>query len=726
MIYALYGIALLLSSSLLFAVQPMVAKMIQPLLGGTPAVWNTAMVFFQTLLLGGYLYAHLTTRWLGPRKQSILHLLILSGGLLFLPIAFAPPDDPSSLASPALWLLLALLISVGWPFFVITSTAPLLQSWFATLEHPRADDPYHLYAASNAGSLLAILAYPFLIEPHLGLQAQSLIWAAGYLLLIASIALCAALLWRSPRRSLPPSPIVGPLTLSRPRRFRWILWAFLPSALLLAITTFITTDLAPVPLLWVPPLALYLLSFILVFARRVFLPRQLWGYLMPPALLGLFTLFLIDSGSLLLLEILFQLAAFFVISMYFHGRLAADRPPPYALTEFYLYLSLGGVLGGIFTALLAPMLFTTLLEYPLLVTAAAISLSPHLTGQRLFQRITTITAVAMMVLLLALHLFNGNTGLSPQIGFSLLALLVLLSTNYLRPRQLRGAFAFLGLLLSLSIYLPGPEILDRRRSFFAAHQVQTDSSGHFHLLYHGTTNHGVQSQLIGFRDWPLAYYYPTGPLDDIFELLHRRPHPGPVAVVGLGTGSMAAYSRERLQIDFFEIDRAVIEIASDPTLFTYLQSCGDLCRIIVGDGRLQLSAIDDHRYDLIVLDAYTSSAIPVHLLTREALELYLRKLRPDGLLAIHISNRYLDLEPPLTRAAHHLGLISRFRHDHVGEDHEYYDLYAHSSTWMVMARHADPLQELAIDPIWESPPPRENLRLWTDDFADILSTYGFD
>ncbi len=728
--YVLYAITLLISSSLLFLVQPMVAKMIQPVLGGTPAVWNTSMVFFQALLLGGYLYAHLSTRWLGTRKQAIIHLVIMVIGLAFLPVAFGSPSDPAGLESPAFWLLTTLFIGVGWPFFVISTSAPLLQKWFSTIDHPRAADPYHLYAASNVGSVLALLAYPFVVEPLIGLQAQATLWAVAYFILIASVGTCAVILWKSPPppkgkvdSEAPPASII-PVTWRR--RSRWVIWAFIPSSMMLAVTTFITTDIAPVPLLWILPLAVFLISFILVFARKKLVPEEVWWAFFPPALLTLMVYFLVEPGLPLWAGTSLHFGAFLVFCMVFHGLLAADRPHTDSLTEFYLWMSVGGVLGGAFTALAAPLLFDQLLEYPLLLVLAAFFFPAKFYQQRIV-RLTLLGYFVVGIVTIIYQLFPADT-LAGNIALFALpagAMVATALTVGFRPQRINVLLATLAVMVSASYAWPGPDDLYQERSFFAVHNVRTDNDGEYHMLFHGTTVHGIQGRTEELLDIPLAYFYPLSPIGEIFDILNEEASGHPIGLVGLGMGSIVSYSQGDRPWDIFEIDPAVHRIAANPDLFSYLDNCGNHCNVIMGDGRLQLDAVEDDRYELIILDAYASSAIPVHLLTREAIEIYLSKLRPDGIIAFHISNRHLDLEPPLTQAAHDLGLATRVRVDRLGEDNPYHDKRASPSTWLIMAHTPEALRDIADDPGWIKVEPRQGVRTWTDDYANILSTLRF-
>ncbi len=726
-----YAITLLISSSLLFVVQPMVGKMVQPVLGGTPAVWNTAMVFFQALLLGGYLYAHLTTKWLGTRRQAVFHLVVLAIGLLFLPVGFEAPSDPASLESPAIWLLGTLLIGVGWPFFVVSTSAPLLQKWFSTIDHRDAADPYFLYAASNVGSVFALLAYPFLIEPRIGLHTQTVLWTVAYGILCASVAACAFILWKSPPPSDEPGPGEAPPASKTPltwqRRGRWIIWAFIPSSMMLGVTTFITTDIAPMPLLWIPPLAVFLISFIIVFARRQFIPLNFWLILFPVFLVALATLYLTNSPGPLWFITLINFVGLFIFCMVFHGLLAADRPHTEFLTEFYLWMSFGGMLGGVFNALIAPLIFNQLLEYPTLLVVAALMFPVEAYRRKWVQRSLVLSLAAGLVFCLfpALRTLDVSTIgfsflLACLVGFALAIVFTLFLQRWI-PRVLAG------LLLAVTIYQaqPAAHHLHVERSFFGTHVVIHYGEANVHGLLHGNTVHGLQFRDEGLSHLPASYHHSRGPIGQVFQRLGTRTERHPVAVAGLGSGALAAYAVPDQEFDFYEIDPVVKEIASTPEYFTYLSDCRGECSVILGDARLQLEAAPDERYELIIMDAYSSTAVPVHLLTREAVETYLQKLRPDGILAFQISNRFLDLEPPLTQIAEELGLESRVQHHNIATADPRWAFLGESSDWVIMARDRQALGTLAYDDRWLDLEPLEGMRTWTDDYANVMRFYRF-
>jgi hypothetical protein len=740
---ALFALTLFVSAALLFWVQPMIAKMILPLLGGTPAVWNTCMVFFQAVLLAGYAYAHATTAWLGVRRQVVLHLALLCSPFLVLPVGLAAGWVPPSDHNPIPWLLALLAVSVGLPFFVLSASAPLLQTWFAGTGHRSAGDPYFLYAASNLGSMLALLGYPLVLEPFLSLKpdrwlSQNWLWTAGYALLVALMAGCALAVWLAPRgvkrkegggAAQAPGELSGPITLLPPpralARLRWVALAFVPSSLLLGVTTYITTDIAPVPLLWVIPLALYLLSFILVFARRPLLPPTWAARALPMAVLGTAFTFFFEAVPKVGLPL--HLLTFFLAALVCHGELARDRPPPRYLTGFYLCISVGGVLGGLANALVAPLVFDRIAEYPLALVLLCLlrpAGRPADSGGWRSRCLDVGLPLALGGAVAAgLVLGLPAAGLKPvPVTITLASLPLLLACYAFKDRPLRFALGVAVLLLTagLSGRLYDP-VLYRERTFFGALRVTHDLEGNCHQFAHGSTLHGKQSLDPERRREPLTYYYRTGPVGRVFKAFQRSPASPSVAVVGLGAGSLACYAKADEEWTFFEIDPAVERIARDPRFFTFLQDCraGDL-DVLLGDARLRLQEAPARHYGLIVLDAFSSDSIPVHLLTREALRLYLDKLADGGILAIHASNLYLDLRPVLGELARDAHLACRVCDDTaISEEDARRGKTA--SRWVVMARRDEDLGSLASDPRWQSLSGDTGGAVWTDDFSNIAT-----
>jgi hypothetical protein len=706
----LFAATLFLSASLLFVVQPMMAKLVLPLLGGAPAVWNTAMLFFQGALLAGYAYAHLLVRHLGPRLQVGAHLAVLAAGFLFLPLGLPAGWSPPPDASPIPWLLALLGVSVGLPFLAVAATAPLLQAWFARSGHPAAADPYFLYAASNLGSILALLAYPFLIEPALPVSLQRLAWTGGYAALCALIALCGL---GAGGRALPPAPAADEAAAPSAReQARWVALAFAPSSLLLGVTAFITTDLASAPLFWVVPLTLYLLSFVVVFARRPPL-RHAWMLALQPFVLiplGIFYTF--GTSGRLLLVIPLHLLAFFLACLVCHGELARARPAARHLTRFYLWMSLGGVLGGAFNAIVAPLAFPGIWEYPLAIVLAA-ALRPRLApGRRSLDLVLPLLLLAFVLVPVLAATPFGDFGLPGRLLYFALAGM---AAYAFRLRPVRFALG-VGALLAVGLIGGDNDVLYQERSFFGVARVEADEARGLVTLVHGTTLHGGRLTDPERVLEPITYYSAGGPIGDLFDF--TRP-PARIAVVGLGTGTMACWTKPGDTLAFYEIDPAIVRIARDRRYFDFLAGCAPEARIVLGDARLELAKAPDDAYDRIVIDAFSSDAIPVHLLTREAFALYLRKLSPDGILVVHISNRHLDLAPVVAALARDAGLAAVRRNDESTAE-GVHTLRRTRSDFVALARRPAALAFLAHRPGWEEVDTAHAGRPWTDDYSDIV------
>jgi spermidine synthase len=738
---AVFTLTMFVSAALLFLVQPMFARMVLPLLGGTPQVWNTAVVFYQLVLLVGYLYAHVATARLGVRRQAVLHALLLLLPLLVLPIGIPLGWTPPTEANPIPWLLALLMVAVGLPFFVVSATSPLLQLWFAGTEHPAAKDPYFLYAASNLGSMLGLLSYPFLLEPTLRLDEQSSLWALGYGLLIVSMLGCAAIVWRS-RALTPRSDGQASILFARVgseittgRRLRWVLWAFIPSSLMLSVTTYLSTDIAAVPLLWVIPMAIYLLTFALAFARTSIFRQQTMVRMLRLMLLVMIYMWFLRIAILWLAPL--HLLTFFVVAMACHGALAHDRPPPSHLTEFYLWLAVGGALGGMFNALLAPVLFNSVVEYRLVLALAALAfvgkgdISSDPRGRRLDFGLPLALGVVVAGMVLVLQTADLDWGLDARgemLVRGLLFALPILALHRLRHRPLRFGLGVTALVVVSLVFGSSPyvgstnEVVHADRGFFGVHRVVYLELGEerYHYLLHGTTLHGMQSLDPARRQEPLAYFYRTGPIGQVFEALNEEQKLQEVAIVGLGVGSLACYSEPGQDWVFYEIDPLVAETAQDPRFFTLLRDCAPTAQIVLGDGRLSLAKAEDQQFDLIVLDAFSSDSVPTHLLSRESLALYLQKLAPHGLLAYNVSNKYMDVRRVVADLALDSGLVGLAQVDLDVTDEEV-ELGKAASEWVIMARTTEDLGKLAQDPRWHKLEGQPGQDVWTDDFASIIS-----
>ena len=727
-----FAVTLFLSALLLFWVQPMFTKMVLPMLGGVPAVWNTAMLFFQTALLAGYAYAHLSSRFLGLRWQVILHLGLLALAATALPIAVAPGWTPPTEGMPVGWLIGLFAVSVGLPFFVVSATAPLLQRWFSHSGHETADDPYYLYGASNIGSMLALLGYPVLVEPALTLAGQSWSWASGYGVLGLLIVLCAVYLLRGAMGegwAVRARPVAMAMPADRSvgwrRRAHWLALAFVPSSLLLGVTSHITTDIAAVPLFWVIPLALYLLTFVLTFSRKPLLKHEWMLRVQPGFLLIAATLYLVHDPLVPLT--LLHLSTFFVCTMVCHGELWRKRPETSHLTEFYLWMSFGGMLGGVFNAVAAPVLFDSVVEYPLALILACL-LRPWFRGRipdLNFRALLAIVFPAVGVIAAAAALGLADLGLA-QIAWVMVFVLVAGAAHVFA--RLPWAFALgIAAIFGMMQFAPTDDrasstVVAHARSFFGVYAVTYKRDGRFSALVHGTTIHGAQHVDPDRRREPLTYFYREGPVGSVFE---RLPNAGDrsIGIVGLGIGTTACYRQPGEDWLFYEIDPLVTELARDPRYFHYLADCAPDAPVIHGDARLSLERLEDRHFDLLILDAFSSDAVPVHLMTREALALYRRKLDDGGLLLINITNRNVDLAPVLAALVADAGVTARTQR--FVPNAAAFEDFAAASEWVILAEDPATLAILDSDPRWVPLPPSPGTKPWTDDYSNIFGAMNW-
>ena len=682
------------------------------------------MLFFQVMLLAGYAYAHLVSTRLPFRRQLTVHLLLTLAAFAFLPVtAHAIGWD---LGAPVLTLLAVLLGTSGLPFFVISSTAPLMQRWYALTGSHSRQDPYFLYAISNAGSMCSLLAYPVIIERFIGLQAQALLWSVGYVVLALLLLVCGILVWRAHPSSQASSPAHQPNSdVTWQQRLLWLSLAFVPSSWMLAVTMRLTTNIAPMPLLWILPLGIYLLTFILVFARRQLIPHRWVQYAFPAVVLVLLGSS-VFSGRWNLLAL--HTGVFFIGAMFCHGALAARRPRVEHLTEFYLWMSAGGALGGVFNALVAPLLFPLQLEYGIVIAAAC--------GLHAFTATELKSKPFFLVLCAGVFCVVGLVYTLPVTKSYVAVAAVMFSLPILLSLQLlKWRVAFTAVLLGISSLVefdagPTYEVLARARSFYGIHLVVVDRPRlnpqdgspfpQYRRLLHGTTQHGCQSLAAARECEPLLYYHPSGPLGDCFTALASdSPDSQTIATIGLGTGAMACYQTDQRHFVFFEIDPVVKRIAT--TDFTYLAACGAGAEVQIGDGRLRLQQLADASCTAIVLDAFSSDAVPTHLLTREAIAIYLEKLQSDGLLIFHVSNRYLDLPAVLAAGANDAGLVALHANSiasSLAEQEAQFRQGIAPATYVVMARKPEHFRGLDSLPRWNSLQPT-NQRVWTDDYSNI-------
>jgi hypothetical protein len=728
--------ALLAGSMLLFLLEPLFGRLVLPTLGGAPAVWATCLVFFQITLLLGYAYAWAVTRWLSLPAQVLLHLALLAGAAAFLPVRLVPTWLPPAEANPIPWLLAVLAISIGLPFLVVSTTSPVLQHWFSNTKHPDAHDPYFLYRASNIGSMFGLLGYPFVVEPWLGVRAQGLLWGAAYALFAMLALACAWLLWQHPRdttRDARPAPASAggarrspgpPARPGWPQLARWTALAAVPSSLLLGVTTYLSVDVAVVPLLWVVPLWLYLLTFVLAFAPRPLVSVRAQTVALPLIVLPLVIAIMMRAADPPWLFVPLHLIAFFLSALLCHQQVADERPAAEHLTLFYLCLSVGGAVGGLFNALVAPLVFSRLLEYPLGIAALCL-LKPyrHVPVRRARVNAADVwMPVALGLAALAAIALMASAGPAFEtfvvpFGLGLPMFLCFIFS----PRPVRFGLGVAAVLLVWSFHPNRYEsAVATERSFFGVHRVVNHEPGSLRLLYHGNTLHGAQSLDPSLAREPEAYYTRSGPAGQLFDAVAHRSGQA-IGVVGLGTGALASYAQPGQRWVFYEIDPVVVRLARDAGYFSYLRDAAAPVRVEVGDARLSLARAPAQAFDLIVLDAFSSDAVPVHLLTREAIRLYLAKLKPHGVLAFHASSRFLRLRREFLALAEDAGLVHLRQLDMRSERASTWTGWT-PSEWVVMARDREDLGAVAADARWgriDEPP----AHVWTDDYSNLLALF---
>ncbi|WP_296675216.1 spermidine synthase [Novosphingobium sp.] len=718
----LFVLTILTGSFLLFLVQPMIARMALPRLGGAPNVWNSAMLVYQALLLGGYFYAHRLAR-MPVARQAKIHLILFAIAALTLPVGLIdlPPAKPGL---EAIWVPALLGLSIGPVFLLVSAQAPLMQRWYAA--NPLAGEPWALYAASNLGSFSGLIAYPLLAEPLLSLHAQAWGWSIGYGLLFGLIALCALARRDAVDQVAVPDVQANVAPVPRRKIALWLALAAVPSGLMLSTTTHLTTDLFAMPLLWVIPLGLYLLSFVFAFSERRGAARLL-TLLAWPSLFTAGALAMVSQGSSALFPVFASIALLFLICVALHGRLYDERPNAAHLTFFYLIMSVGGVVGGLFTALIAPLAFDWAWEHPILVLAAAVLIPPSdRFDWRKLPGLDQSSHHLMRLAALALALFcswqialivldNGDRAVAALwlTGVALGGLLV----SQWRPLVLlvtMWAMLAEGGLLTIQETLNGM----RERSYFGIYTVRERPTEKVRTLAHGTTLHGIQSTDPALIRQPLSYYGPTSGAGLAFSQAQALYGSGArLGVVGLGAGSLACYKRPGEAWTFFEIDPLVLAYSVKRT-FTYLKDCAPEARVVIGDARLELARIAPASFDMLAVDAFSSDAIPLHLMTDEALGVYERALSPKGMMLIHISNRFIDLEPVLAADAKKRGLFAVKRND-VPDTSAGFS----PSLWIAMSRDPQAIAGLQAGTklqSWEKLG-KPAKTVWTDDHASILS-----
>lgn len=740
---ALFVITILTGSFLLFLVQPMIARMALPKLGGAPAVWNSAMLVYQALLLAGYAYAHRLSR-ATPQRQAMVHVGVLLVAALWLPLGLASFAIPAN-GSPVFWVPWLLFASIGPLFFAVAAQAPLMQRWFGLAGNE--GEPYALYAASNLGSFGGLIAYPLLVEPAMPIAAQTWLWSGLYLLLFVLVLVCARTVWHehatgasrmaaavAPTEAVPVPPI------DWQRRLYWIALAAVPSGLMLSTTSHMTTDLMAMPLIWVIPLGLYLLSFSVAFADNRLL-ADICSRIAPTVLLIGGALIFVIWGKAAYVGAGVSIALLFVIAVALHGEMYRTRPDPSRLTEFYLMMSLGGVIGGFFCAIVAPLLFNWTWEHPILLLAAA-ALMPQfrlfdLGEERIFGKNGwTIAALIIALATLALGFYIGSSfgAEGSRIKTALVALVLIAGILVTGRRLALTIVVAAGMVANggwnnIELAASGA----RMRSYFGTYTINQDSGLNVRWLSHGTTMHGMQ--LLHEPTLPISYYGANSGVGIASRRAEEIFGPGAsVGIVGLGTGTLACYKKPGQDWHFFEIDPLMVEIARERRIFSFLEKCAPDAAMHVGDARLTLAEQPAGRFDLLAIDAFSSDSIPLHLLTKEAFAVYRRALKPDGILLVHISNRYFDLDPVIAAEAKAGGWAAALRFDSPPEALTNRGMRA--SQWVAMSPDPARLAQLTgrvydKRPAYYYPdrwirlaPPRSDDR-WTDDYASVLPYLSF-
>jgi len=684
LVLPVFTATIFLSAFLLFSVQPLFAKLVLPVLGGSPGVWSVAMVFFQSMLLAGYAYAHLITTRLPFRIAAGIHVLVLLSAFVFLPLALPSGWEQPPQSGQAFWLLGLFSVAVGLPFFAVAANSPLLQAWFARTGHEHAADPYFLYGASNIGSFASLILYIVAFEPTTTLTTQTLAWTIGFALLTAMIAACALMVLRQRATRLQDTTadtsaasVLSDRPVSNFDRLRWIALAFVPSGLLVAVTAHISTDIAAAPFLWVIPLALFLLTFVLAFDRKPIFSTNGLSIFVLAAGLGCLVLLNYPGYVQPWISLPMHLTFFFVATLLAHTYLVELRPNASRLTEFYLWMSFGGVLGGAITTLVSPLVFNLVLEYPLLILASLLC-RPGIYAPRdgkvlpFYRQPQFVMIVIAMVVLTGVQMVNSARN---------------------------------------SLFL--------ERSFFGVVRVHSDETNRFNVMSHGTTQHGaVHKKQAGELPMPITYYHESGGMArSLFAVQNRlKGQPVSMAVAGLGAGSILCHRKPGERWVSFEIDKAVVDAAKDKALFPYVSDCGQGDPIVIGDARLTLQDQPNNSLSYLLIDAFSSDSIPVHLLTVEAFELYRSKMTKDGLLAVHISNRYMELESVLAALAGRLGMVAQRGYFHPPKDMK--DQKVLASHVVVLAnKEADFGPEFQKAP-WK-PLQDTGTTPWTDNYSNV-------
>lgn len=696
----------------------MAAKLLLPIFGGAPGVWTAAMLFFQIALLGGYAYAHFSHLKLGASKQRFLQIGLFVLALLTLPVTTSSlvfdkaKNAATDAGQPALLVLGTLALTVGAGYFVVSTSSTVLQRWFATTDDPNAKDPYFMYALSNLGSMIGLFAYPFIIEPRFGLVEQATLWRTGFIILMILTLGCSFFV-----KAQPELEAKHKSEITWKQRGFWVLLAAIPSSLLLGATSYISSNIAPIPLIWIVPLALYLLTFIFAFAKKPLVTSAQLSRYFPLILVPLVFIMCIEATEPIGTIAPIHLVVFFAAAWMCHSRLADSRPDAKDLTEFYMWLSVGGAVGGLFNSLVAPNIFSFYAEYPIAICAACALRSEansYKKNWEWFAAIAVVSLIAMFITKSALPPSQLRGGLA--IGVPLALAFVAMD----RVKVFAGGIAIIFLGVNLfQVAAPG-NLLTTKRSFFGVHRVL--NSPDYKSLVHGNTTHGRQSNLPGLENLPLTYYHPTGPVGQFMTMSPILPRIKKIGMVGLGVGSLAAYGRPDQEMTFFEIDPEVLWLARDSGYFSFLKNAKAKMRYVLGDARLTLAREPDQSYDLLILDAFSSDAIPTHLLTQEAIAMYEKKLAPGGVILFHISNRYLELAPVVALTCRKLNMFAYSNVDSpVGDEEKIGKTQSH---WLAILRDTGERNYFFRPMHWNEIDIEETTKEWTDDYVNVLGAFA--
>lgn len=729
--YFLFAVSIFLSSTLIFSIQLIVGKDILPLFGGAPLLWSTAVMFFQLVLLAGYFYAHVLSKVLKPKIHAMVHVGLVAVTLTLMHITFSYADRFSEemfrSVGPYFYILILLFVSIALPFFVLSTTSPLLQRWFAEVRKENGKNPYTLYVASNIGSFLPLIFYPIIIEPVLSLELQKNLWIYLFYIFAIFLAVCGLFFVYKTKKNLRKKDIdeenIYDENIARPnykQKLKWVLLSFIPSSLMLGVTLFITDDMdiTPGPFFWVVPMALYFISFAIVFAKKPIISAKRSVYIMLTSSLIIVPYFFANLRGLEILNIFFHLVAFFFICLAGHGVLVEQKPGVKYLTSFYMYLAIGGALGGIFNSLIAPFIFRGVIEYPLVIALALFVIPIFKFGVK---EVISLRSATIGILMLVILIFPMTLNMSNNVMIMLVLIWCIFVTSLISHRSFSVAVIFIVLTTGFwsKFYLDSSNVYIKR-DFFGVNKVSVSWDGNHMLFTHGNTVHGKQRLDDSLA--PTTYYHKKGPLGEFFEATSEFSDNWTVGGAGLGIGSMLYFSRPTQNWVYYEISPTVIEIASNEEFFGYVSEYEPLIK--EGDARKLIEREEDGYFDLLILDAYSSDNIPLHLLTSEAFDTYISKLSKDGFIATNISNRRLDLRPVFAAVAENKGLEAYYKRD-VGEALDVPNRERYPSMWVVMSK-AGGLEGLLGDKHgWEILENTTNFSMWTDDYSSVLRVMNF-